>query len=127
VAFPDQLPTPAAGPDSIQSESPSCGKKAMKPMRTTEIRQAMKGVPGWRRKGSIVSRTYEFKDFAQALRFVNQVARAAEKANHHPDIDIRWNKVKLALTTHDAGGLTRNDFALAGKADHLDSRLRGAG
>jgi 4a-hydroxytetrahydrobiopterin dehydratase len=53
------------------------------------------------------------------MKFVNRVATLAEKANHHPDFDIRWNKVKLALSTHDAGGLTEKDFALAKKVDAL--------
>ncbi|MBC8138839.1 MAG: 4a-hydroxytetrahydrobiopterin dehydratase, partial [Fibrella sp.] len=65
------------------------------------------------------SRTFSFADFVAAMRFVNSVADAAEEANHHPDIDIRYDKVTLGLVTHDAGGITKNDFALAGKADTL--------
>lgn len=76
-------------------------------------------VPEWKRAGAEISRTFQFKDFAQAMRFVNGVAGEAEKANHHPDIDIRWNKVKLTLSTHDAGGLTDKDFALAQICDKL--------
>ncbi len=83
------------------------------------IKAALPCVPQWRRKASVISRTYEFPDFVVAMKFVNAVAKAAEKAWHHPDIDIRWNKVKLALTTHDAGGLTEKDFALAAKFDQL--------
>ena len=67
----------------------------------------------------MISRTFEFADFPAAMKFVNPVARAAEKSCHHPDIDIRWNKVTLALTTHDAGGLTEKDFTLAAKFDSL--------
>ena len=74
-------------------------------------------VPSWRRRGAIIQRTYEFKDFPAAIKFVNAVARIAEKAWHHPDIDIRGNRVTLALTTHDAGGLTRKDFELAASFD----------
>ena len=69
--------------------------------------------------GAEISRTFQFKDFAAAMQFVNAVAGEAEKANHHPDIDIRWNKVKLVLSTHDAGGLTEKDFALAQICDKL--------
>ena len=76
-------------------------------------------MPEWRRKGSSIARTFEFDDFVTAIKFVNAVARAAEKANHHPDIDIRWNKVTLVLTTHDAGGLTAKDFALAARFNEL--------
>lgn len=86
------------------------------------IKAALPAVPQWRRKASVISRTYEFKDFVVAMKFVNAAARAAEKACHHPDIDIRWNKVTLALTTHDAGGLTLMDFALAAKFDELAAK-----
>ena len=60
-----------------------------------------------------------FKNFPPAIKFVDTLARLAEKANHHPDIDIRWNKVTLTLSTHDAGGVTTKDFALAKKFDAL--------
>ncbi len=83
------------------------------------VRDAMKSVPAWKRSGKAVSRTFEFTDFVTAMRFVNRVARLAEKAGHHPDIDIRWNRVVLRLTTHDAGGLTALDFDLARKLDRL--------
>jgi 4a-hydroxytetrahydrobiopterin dehydratase len=83
----------------------------------TEIKAALRSAPRWRRKASIISRTFEFKDFVAAMKFVNRVARLAEKAWHHPDIDIRWNRVTLALTTHDQGGLTEKDFTLARKFD----------
>lgn len=72
-------------------------------------------LPGWRRKGKAILRTFEFPDFPAAMKFVQAVARLAEKAQHHPDIDIRWNKVTLLLTTHDAGGLTDKDFVLAAR------------
>ncbi len=84
-----------------------------------EIRAALAVLPAWTRRGSVIRRTYEFADFVAAMKFVNAVARAAEKANHHPDVDIRWNRVTLALTTHDAGGLTARDFALAAQCDRL--------
>lgn len=64
-------------------------------------------------------RTFTFSDFLAAIRFVNAVAEVAEAADHHPDIDIRYNKVTLALTTHDSGGLTEKDFALAAQADTI--------
>lgn len=84
-----------------------------------EIKAALAIIPAWQRRGSVIRRTYEFADFVAAMKFVNAVARAAEKANHHPDIDVRWNKVTLALTTHDAGGLTAKDFELAARLDRL--------
>lgn len=91
----------------------------MAKLTSAQIKAALPTVPNWRRKASVISRTFEFKDFVVAMKFVNAVAKAAEKAWHHPDIDIRWNKVTLALTTHDAGGLTEKDFALATKFDGL--------
>ncbi|KAF0174235.1 MAG: 4a-hydroxytetrahydrobiopterin dehydratase [Limisphaerales bacterium] len=91
----------------------------MAKLSPAQIKAALPGVPQWRRKASVISRTFEFKDFIVAMKFVNAVASAAEKAWHHPDMDIRWNKVTLALTTHDADGLTEKDFALAAKFDRL--------
>ncbi len=91
----------------------------MRKLTPAEIRTASAGLPQWRRKGAALSRDFEFDDFVAAMKFVNAVARAAEKACHHPDIDIRWNKVTLTLSTHDAGGLTAKDFALAAKCDAL--------
>ena len=91
----------------------------MTKLSPAQIKAALPSVPQWRRKASVISRTFEFADFVVAMKFVNAVARTAEKAWHHPDIDIRWNKVTLALTTHDAGGLTEKDFALAVKFDQL--------
>jgi 4a-hydroxytetrahydrobiopterin dehydratase len=73
----------------------------------------------WTRVGDEIRRTYVFADFVAAMAFVNALAEAAEQAQHHPDIDIRYNKVTLSLTTHDAGGLTAFDFALAHAADSL--------
>jgi len=87
-----------------------------------KLTEAMAGVPQWKRKGQVISRTCEFKDLPAAVKFVTAVAIAAEKAWHHPDIDIRSNKVTLALTTHDEGGLTAKDFALATKIDALEKK-----
>jgi 4a-hydroxytetrahydrobiopterin dehydratase len=91
----------------------------MAKLTPNEIKQALRSVSGWKKQGKAIRRTYQFKDFPGAIRFVNAIARAAEKAWHHPDIDIRWNKVTLALTTHDAGGLTGKDFELARWFDGL--------
>jgi len=88
-----------------------------------DIQGALAGLPQWRRNGDIISRTFQFKDFVVAMKFVNTVAGAAESAQHHPDVDIRWNKVTLALTTHDAGGLTEKDFALARYCDGVASGI----
>jgi 4a-hydroxytetrahydrobiopterin dehydratase len=84
-----------------------------------KIQLALAALPDWQRKGEVISRTFQFKNFPAAMKFVDAVALVAEQVQHHPDIDIRWNKVTLALTTHDAGGLTEKDFALARKCDAL--------
>ena len=74
----------------------------------------------WRQQDESLIRDYEFKDFAAAMAFVNQVADAAEEANHHPDILVHgWNKVRLTLTTHSEGKLTDNDHAMAGRIDAI--------
>ncbi len=91
----------------------------MKKLTDSEVESNLRPIPAWAREGNVISRTFQFKDFPAAIRFVDALAVEAEKANHHPDIDIRWNKVRLALTTHDAGGLTHKDFALAKSADEL--------
>ena len=82
----------------------------------------LKAVPDWSKRAQIISRTYKFEGFLDSIRFVGHIAKQAEKANHHPDIDIRWNKVRLALTTHDAGGLTVKDFTLARQCDLISTR-----
>jgi 4a-hydroxytetrahydrobiopterin dehydratase len=87
------------------------------PLLEVEVSTRLAAVPRWKEQGSEIVRTFEFRDFCAALAFVNKVGDLAEKAGHHPDIDIRWNKVKLALTTHDAGGLTGKDFDLAAEID----------
>ncbi|MEX1119713.1 MAG: 4a-hydroxytetrahydrobiopterin dehydratase [Terrimicrobiaceae bacterium] len=79
----------------------------------SEIQDALAGLPQWKRDGSTLEATFQFPSFSEAMAFVNRVAALAEEANHHPDIDIRWNKVRLTLTTHSAGGLTTKDFELA--------------
>jgi 4a-hydroxytetrahydrobiopterin dehydratase len=73
----------------------------------------------WRQEGEELVRDFHFKDFAAAMAFVNRVAEAAEKANHHPDILVRWNKVRLTLSTHTQGRVTDADHAMARTVDEL--------
>jgi 4a-hydroxytetrahydrobiopterin dehydratase len=83
------------------------------------IDERLKGTK-WAREGDEIVREWEFDDFAAALAFVNRVGDAAEEANHHPDILLHgWNKVRLSLTNHSAGGLTDVDFEIAGRFDEL--------
>jgi 4a-hydroxytetrahydrobiopterin dehydratase len=79
----------------------------------TEIRETAKSLTGWTVSGSQLESKRKFKDFLEAIAFVNRLVEPAESAGHHPDIEISYNKVKITLTTHDAGGLTQKDFDLA--------------
>jgi 4a-hydroxytetrahydrobiopterin dehydratase len=88
-------------------------------LNSEQIKAAMPAVKNWKKKGASITRTFQFENFVDAMDFVNKVARSAEKAQHHPDIDIRWNKVTLTLATHSEGGLTKKDFDLAKKIDGL--------
>ena len=81
------------------------------------IDTSLESVPEWKLESGNIVRTFEFKDFVKAMKFVNVIAEKSEAAWHHPDIDIRWNKVKLALCTHSEGGLTDKDFILAAEFD----------
>jgi 4a-hydroxytetrahydrobiopterin dehydratase len=94
----------------------------MEKLKASKIKSALAAVPQWKKKDAAISRVFQFKDFPAAIKFVDAVAELAEQAWHHPDIDIRWNKVTLMLTTHDAGGLTKKDFVLARKFDEVSLR-----
>ena len=83
----------------------------------------LKAVPNWSKRAQTIFRTFKFKGFLESIDFVNRIARKAQKCNHHPDIDIRFNKVTLKLTTHDEGGITEKDFLLAGKCDEVFARF----
>ena len=84
-----------------------------------EIANSLEDVPKWFLDGKNIRRTFELKDFTTALGFVTSVGALAEQEDHHPDIDIRYNRVTLTLSTHSAGGLTRKDFELARAIDAL--------
>jgi 4a-hydroxytetrahydrobiopterin dehydratase len=81
------------------------------------VTAALARLPGWRRAGRALERTYRFADFRGALAFVNRVAEVAERRNHHPDITIHYAEVTLSLWSHDAGGVTARDTALAEAID----------
>ena len=82
----------------------------------------LKEMPAWRREGDEIKRTVAAPDFPTAIRIVSEIADAAERLNHHPDIDIRWRDLHLVLTTHDKGGLTDLDFALAQQIDTIAAK-----
>jgi 4a-hydroxytetrahydrobiopterin dehydratase len=106
---------------NLQTLQNSAGPPMPK-LDAAQIAIAMATLPQWKQTGDAISRAFQFRDFRAAMKFVNAVAIAAEQAWHHPDIDIRWNQVTLALTTHDAGGLTQKDFDLARQFDQLSLR-----
>jgi 4a-hydroxytetrahydrobiopterin dehydratase len=92
-------------------------------LTTKEIALHLKTVPNWSKRAKTIHRIFEFEGFLDSIAFVNRIAKRAQKLNHHPDIDIRFNKVTLQLTTHDAGGLTEKDFVLARQSDEDFAKL----
>jgi 4a-hydroxytetrahydrobiopterin dehydratase len=84
-----------------------------------DIQERLERVPGWAREGDAIKREFKFDDFQGSVDFVNRITPPAEEMNHHPDIAISWNRVELTLSTHSQGGLTENDFELAGRIDSL--------
>jgi len=84
-----------------------------------EIQHALVDLNEWKRERNEICKVFEFPDFARAMGFVSSVALFAEHANHHPDINIRWNKVALTLSTHSEGGITDKDIGLAEKIESL--------
>lgn len=104
---------------TIASEAPVAQTRLLNP---TEINQQLQNVPGWTTKDKQLSRTFQFKNFVEAIDFVNRLVEPAQTAQHHPDIYISYNKVRISLTTHDAGGITQQDFALAKKISQLSAQ-----
>ena len=96
-----------------------CEDKSIKPMKPIEAKKMMKEIPKWilEKSSKKISRTWLFADFKEAMKFVNTVAKIAEKDVHHPDIFIWYNKVRLDLWTHAIGGLSENDFIVAAKVN----------
>ena len=89
------------------------------PLTTDEIDAFLRTHPSWALDGVMIRRTFTFDDFSEAIGFTVRVAMAAEVADHHPDIDIRWNKVTITLSTHSAGALTAKDTDLASQLDTM--------
>ena len=84
-----------------------------------QIEVKLRGVEGWRREGDALVKDFKLDDFKGSVDFVNRITPTAEGMNHHPDLTISWNRVKVSLTTHSQGGLTDKDFELASKIDSL--------
>jgi 4a-hydroxytetrahydrobiopterin dehydratase len=104
-----------------QSRQPKI--KTMTALNAKQIKLELPAIPNWSKRAQTIVRTFKFKGFLKGIDFVSRVAGKAQKMNHHPDIDIRFNQVTLTLTTHDAGGLTRKDFTLARQCDEVFNRL----
>jgi len=90
---------------------------AMERLPDGSIDQGLAELSGWQRKANAIHKEYRFADFLQALAFVNHIGSLAEEANHHPDIELGWGRVAVSLSTHDAGGVTKRDLALARRID----------
>lgn len=87
-----------------------------------EIQRALGQLPGWTRRSNVISKTFLLPSFPAGITFVDRIAEAAEAAQHHPDIDIRYTRITIALSTHDSGGLTQKDIALAGVIEALSAQ-----
>jgi 4a-hydroxytetrahydrobiopterin dehydratase len=95
----------------------------MKKLTSQEINDRLSSHPGWKLDGSAIRKLYAFKLFPDAIAFVTRLAFDAEKADHHPDLQINYRKVTVTWSTHDAGGLTAKDFDGAGQSDMIASRM----
>jgi len=91
----------------------------MAKLSADEVTRAVAGLPGWSVKGDALVKTYKHSSFAEAIVFVNAVAHMAELADHHPDVDIRYSTILVALRTHDQGGITEKDVTLARDIDEI--------
>lgn len=87
------------------------------------IQRELGTLPGWSRRGDLITKTYQFRTFLNGIEFVTAVAKAAESADHHPDIDIRYTKIVCSLSTHSAGGITQKDLEMARQIDRAQERI----
>jgi len=86
------------------------------------IQRELGNLPGWSRRGDVITKTYQFRTFLSGIDFVVAVAKAAEAADHHPDLDIRYTKITASLSTHSAGGITQKDLDLARQMDRMGEK-----
>ncbi|HEX6626576.1 MAG TPA: 4a-hydroxytetrahydrobiopterin dehydratase [Gemmatimonadaceae bacterium] len=86
------------------------------------IQRELGNLPGWSRRGDVITKTYQFRTFLSGIDFVVAVAKAAEAADHHPDLDIRYTKITASLSTHSAGGITQKDLDLAKQMDRIGEK-----
>jgi len=95
----------------------------MPALHTKQIKLNLQAVPNWSKRAQTILRIFKFEGFLKGVDFVNRIAAKAQKMNHHPDIDIRFDQVTLTLTTHDEGGITEKDFLLAKQCDEVFSKF----
>ncbi|MGZ8667119.1 MAG: 4a-hydroxytetrahydrobiopterin dehydratase [Solirubrobacterales bacterium] len=88
-------------------------------LESSEIDERLGSMPGWKREGEAIAKDFECGDFAGSVRFVDSLLAPAEEMNHHPDLEISWDRVTVTISTHSEGGLTAADFELAGRIDAL--------
>ena len=106
-------------------DRPDVGAPSAQPHRVShrlsdlEIQRALGTLPGWSRRGEVLTKTFTFRTFADTMALVNRIAEQAEKSNHHPDMDIRYNKLVCSLSSHDAGGITQRDLDLAAAIEKM--------
>lgn len=96
------------------------------PLTPAQAGQMKRDVPRWSLEGAAIQKEFPFRNFREAMAFVNQVADVAEAQGHHPDIFVSYKTVRLTLTTHKIGGLSQNDFIMAARIDHLATSLAGS-
>jgi 4a-hydroxytetrahydrobiopterin dehydratase len=95
----------------------------MPALHSKEIKLHLQAVPHWSKRTQTILRTFKFEGFLKGIDFVNRIAAKAQKMNHHPDIDVRFDQVTLTLSTHDEGGITEKDFSLAKQCDEVFSKF----
>jgi 4a-hydroxytetrahydrobiopterin dehydratase len=95
----------------------------MPALNTKQIKLHLQAVPNWSKRAQTILRTFKFEGFLKGIDFVDRIAAKAQKMNHHPDIDVRFDQVTLTLTTHDEGGITEKDFLLAKQCDGVFSKF----
>jgi 4a-hydroxytetrahydrobiopterin dehydratase len=88
-------------------------------LEDSEVGERLASMPGWKREGEAIAKDFECGDFAGSVRFVTSLLAPAEEMNHHPDLEISWDRVTVTISTHSEGGLTAADFELAGRIDAL--------
>jgi 4a-hydroxytetrahydrobiopterin dehydratase len=95
----------------------------MPALHNQQIKLNLQAVPKWSKRAQTILRTFKFEGFLKGIDFVSRIAAKAQKMNHHPDIDIRFDQVTLTLSTHDEGGITEKDFSLARQCDEVFSKF----